>query len=150
LFGGVGSSVVLLSNGLQLGAVAGYVITLGHAQNFLSFVITHGAFELTAIVLVGAAGLRLGHAWLAPGRHTRLEALRLGARDAMVVVYGAFAFFLIAAAIEAFWSSAAWVLPAVKYAVGAACWLAVLAYLGLQGRPGAALSRGVQGGAHAD
>jgi hypothetical protein len=41
---------------------------------------------------------------------------------------------LIAAAIEAFWSSATWIAPLVKYCVAAVCWAAVLGYLTLQGR----------------
>ncbi|WP_213959738.1 stage II sporulation protein M [Variovorax sp. dw_954] len=135
IFAGVGSAFFLLFNGVQAGAVGGYLIQAGHGQNFCSFVVTHGAFELTAIVLSGAAGLRLGHAWLAPGRHTRLESLRLAAHHAVVVIYGVVGMLLIAAAIEAFWSSARWVAPEVKYGVGAACWLLVLAYLGWQGRP---------------
>jgi len=135
IFAGIGSAAVVLFNGVQIGAVGGYLIAAGHAENFLSFVVTHSAFELTAIVLAGAAGLRLGYSWVAPGRHTRLEALRLAARHAVVIVYGVVGLLLIAAAIEAFWSSARWIAPAVKYGVGGACWLLVLAYLGWQGRP---------------
>jgi len=135
IFAGVGSAFFLLYNGVQAGAVGGYLIQAGHAQNFMSFVVTHGAFELTAIVLSGAAGLRLGYAWIAPGRHTRLESLRLAAQQAVVVIYGVVGMLLVAAAIEAFWSSARWVAPGVKYGVGGACWLLVLAYLGWQGRP---------------
>jgi uncharacterized membrane protein SpoIIM required for sporulation len=135
IFAGVGSAALVVFNGIQIGAVGGYLIGAGHAQNFLSFVVTHSAFELTAIVLAGAAGLRLGYAWIAPGRHTRLEALRLAARHAVVIVYGVIGLLLIAAAVEAFWSSARWIAPAVKYGVGGACWVLVLAYLGWQGRP---------------
>ncbi|MDB5849697.1 MAG: hypothetical protein JWP29_3449 [Rhodoferax sp.] len=100
--------------------------------------VTHSAFELTAIVLAGAAGLRLGFSWMAPGGHTRLEALRLAARAAVVVVYGVIGLLLIAAAVEAFWSSARWIEPTVKYGVGAVCWVLVLSYLTWQGRPRAA------------
>ena len=135
IFAGVGSAAGLVFNGIQIGGVGGYLGSVGHAGNFFSFVVTHSAFELTAIVLAGAAGLRLGYAWLAPGRHTRLEALRLAARHAVVIVYGVVGLLLVAAAVEAFWSSARWVPPAVKYGVGGACWLMVLAYLGWQGRP---------------
>lgn len=135
IFAGLGSAFFLVFNGLFLGAVGGYLIERGYAENFLSFVVTHGAFELTAIVLAGAAGLRLGRAFLAPGRLTRLQALRAASAEAIVVVYGAVLFLLVAAAIEAFWSSARWVAPQVKYGVGAACWLLVAAYLGWQGRP---------------
>lgn len=135
LFVGLGSLFYLAFNGAAIGSVAGYVTTRGYGEAFYSFVVTHGAFELTAIVLSGAAGLRLGHALLAPGRRSRLEALKLAASETAVLVYGFMAFLLIAAAIEAFWSSARWIEPAVKYGVGAACWALVLAYLGLQGRP---------------
>jgi hypothetical protein len=41
---------------------------------------------------------------------------------------------LIAAAIEAFWSSASWLPHPVKYAVASACWIGVLSYLAFQGR----------------
>jgi len=135
IFFGVGSVFYLLYNGTLIGGLAGYLTARGHGENFYAFVVTHSAFELTAIVLAGAAGLRLGHALLAPGRRTRLDALQHAARDAIVVVYGVVGLLVIAAAVEAFWSSARWVAPEVKYGLGAACWVAVLAYLGWQGRP---------------
>jgi hypothetical protein len=52
----------------------------------------------------------------------------------MVIVYGVTAMLVVAAAIEAFWSSASWLPHAVKYGVAAACWAGVLGYLSLQGR----------------
>lgn len=132
---GLGSVFFLVFNGAFAGVVAGFLTSRGHGENFYSFVVTHAAFELTAIVLAGAAGLKLGHALLAPGRRTRLQALQHAARDAIVVIYGVVGLLLIAAAVEAFWSSARWVEPWVKYGVGAACWVLVLGYLGWQGRP---------------
>jgi hypothetical protein len=41
---------------------------------------------------------------------------------------------LIAAAIEAFWSSASWLPISIKYGVAGVCWTAVLAYFVFQGR----------------
>jgi len=134
LFFGVGSLFFLAVNGALAGSVAGYLTRRGFGENFYSFVVTHGAFELTGIVLAGAAGLVLGHALLAPGLSTRLAALEHAARGAIVIVYGITAMFAIAAALEAFWSSARWVPAEVKFAVGAACWLGVLAYFVFQGR----------------
>jgi uncharacterized membrane protein SpoIIM required for sporulation len=134
LFFGVGSLFFLAMNGVLAGSVAGYVTRRGFGENFYSFVVTHGAFELTGIVLAGAAGLVLGHALLAPGRRTRLAALEHAARGAIVIVYGITAMFAVAAVLEAFWSSARWVPAEVKFAVGAACWLLVLAYFVFQGR----------------
>lgn len=135
IFLGLGSLFFLAYNGIAAGSLAGYLTARGHGETFYSFVVTHGAFELTAIVLAGAAGLRLGHALLAPGRRTRRAALELAAREAAVLIYGVIAMLLIAAAVEAFWSSARWIVPAVKYGVGGACWALVIAYLAGQGRP---------------
>jgi uncharacterized membrane protein SpoIIM required for sporulation len=135
LLAGVGSLFFLAYNGVQGGAVSGYLTARGHGTTFWSFVVTHSAFELTAIVIAGAAGLRLGHALLAPGRMTRLQCLQAAAREAVVLAYGVIAMLLAAAAIEAFWSSARWVAPQVKVGAGAACWLLVVLYLGWQGRP---------------
>jgi uncharacterized membrane protein SpoIIM required for sporulation len=135
IFLGLGSLFFLAYNGVVAGSLGGYLTARGHGETFYSFVITHGAFELTAIVLSGAAGLRLGHALLAPGRYTRGVALKRAAADCAVLMYGVIAMLLIAAALEAFWSSARWVPPGAKFAVGGVAWALVLAYLSLQGRP---------------
>jgi uncharacterized membrane protein SpoIIM required for sporulation len=134
LFAGVGSLFFLAFNGAYGGAIAGYLTEKGLGATFYSFVVTHAAFELTAIVLSGAAGLRLGHALLAPGRYTRLQSLVRAAKESAVIIYGVIAMLLIAAALEAFWSSAKWMPPLMKYGVAAICWIAVLSYLTLQGR----------------
>jgi len=134
LFAGLGSLFFLAYNGAFSGALAGYLTERGMSSTFYSFVATHSAFELTAIVLSGAAGLRLGHALLAPGRATRVQALVVAARESAVLIYGVTAMLLVAAAVEAFWSSAQWLPPGLKYSVAAVCWACVLGYLTLQGR----------------
>ncbi|MET1077887.1 MAG: stage II sporulation protein M [Pseudomonas sp.] len=131
---GLGSLFFLLSNGLTIGAVAGHLTQIGFSETFWSFVIGHGAFELTAIALAGAAGLKLGWALLAPGRQPRAEALRVAAGRSVQLVAGVILFLLIAAFIEAYWSSMTYTTPMVKYGVGAALWLLVGAYLGFAGR----------------
>ncbi|MGA2399602.1 MAG: stage II sporulation protein M [Steroidobacteraceae bacterium] len=122
---GVGSVYFIAMNGAFGGAIAGYVASAGFGGTFFSFVATHSAFELTAIVLCGAAGLRIGRAVLLPGRLPRAVALELAAKDTSVIVFGSAVMLVIAAAIEAFWSSAAWVTPTAKYCGAAACWILV-------------------------
>jgi uncharacterized membrane protein SpoIIM required for sporulation len=134
LFAGVGALFFLAYNGSFAGALAGYLTERGLSSTFYSFVATHSAFEVTAIVLAGAAGLRIGHALLAPRRLTRLQSVVQATEDSAVVLYGVTAMLFVAAAIEAFWSSASWIAPAVKYAVAATCWIGVVAYFALQGR----------------
>ncbi len=131
---GLGSLFFLAANGVLIGAVAGYLTARGLGHNFWPFVATHGAFELTAIVIAGMAGLMLGRALLAPGRETRGAALRGAARQAAVLVGGAVCMLVVAAVLEAFWSSARWVADEVKYGVAAACWAGVFAYFWRSGR----------------
>lgn len=131
---GLGSVFFLIFNGLVIGAVSGHLTEIGSGQTFWSFVVGHGAFELTAIALAGAAGLQLGWALIAPGQLTRGESLRLAARKSVQMLCGVMIFLLIAAFIEAYWSSATLIAPWIKYLVGAALWLLVAAYLSLAGR----------------
>jgi uncharacterized membrane protein SpoIIM required for sporulation len=131
---GVGSLFVVVSNGVQAGGLAGYLVTRGDSLRFFSFVVTHGAFELTAIVLAGACGLRLGQALLMPGRLTRVQALRAAAVATAPVVYGLFGMLVVAAGLEAFWSSARWLEPGWKFVSGGVCWTLVIAWLAGGGR----------------
>ncbi|MBD8573452.1 stage II sporulation protein M [Pseudomonas syringae] len=131
---GLGSVAILLYNGLMMGAMAGYLTQLGYGQTFWTFVIGHGAFELTGIALAGAAGLKLGWAILAPGRLTRSHALREAGRTSVQLLGGVIAMLLIAAFIEAYWSSMVWPAPWLKYLVGALLWALVAAWLLLAGR----------------
>jgi len=114
--------------------VTGYVRQMGFGPQFFPFAIGHGAFELTAIVLAGAAGLRLGLALLAPGSLSRGRSLLLAGRTAIRILYGAAGMLVIAAFLEAFWSP----MPqpaATKYGIGAILWLSVFVYLTFAGRP---------------
>ncbi|MBP4001203.1 MULTISPECIES: stage II sporulation protein M [Pseudomonas fluorescens group] len=131
---GVGSAFFLFYNGLIIGAVAGHLSEIGFGQTFWSFVIGHGAFELSAIALAGAAGLKLGWALIAPGRLTRIEALQIAARQSILLICGVMLFLLIAAFIEAYWSSRTGVSPQTKYLVGTGLWLGVAIYLLFAGR----------------
>lgn len=125
---GIGSVLMILFNGLYGGAVAGYLAARGLGGTFFPFVVTHSAFELTAIVFAGGAGLKIGRAVLLPGRAGRTAALEKAARESGVVVFGAAVMLLIAAGLEAFWSSAVWVAPMVKYEFGGLCWCLVVLF----------------------
>ena len=132
LMGGI-TVYVLLSNGISIGATAGYMVAMGHGRTFTSFVISHGSFELTAIAISGGAGLMLGNAIVHPGQRTRKESLRVQGLDAVKIAFGAAVMLFIAAGIEAFWSPAP--IPAIfKYIVGATLWVVVYLYLFVAGR----------------
>ena len=133
IFLGVVTIYVLLSNGIYIGAVAGYLIAEGHGKAFTSFAISHGSFELTAIAIAGGAGLMLGNALLHPGQQTRRQALQSRGLEAVQIAAGAAVMLFIAALLEAFWSPAG--IPSVlKYTVGGSLWGLVALYLLLAGR----------------
>lgn len=131
---GLGSIFFLVFNGINIGAAAGHLTQVGYSDSFYPFVIGHGAFELTAIAFSGAAGLKLGFALLAPGPYGRLTALRLAGREAVVIVYGAALMLLVAAFLEAFWSSSSFLPNSVKYITGTLFWGLVIYYCVFSGR----------------
>lgn len=135
---GFGTVFYLVFNGLMIGGTAGYLVGTGRGPTFLSFVAGHSAFELTGIVLMGAGGLMLGSALLFPGRSTRVGALRAHARSALPLVCGAGALLVLAAFVEAFWSSSRALPETLKYTVGFAMWFLVAAYFVFAGRDHAA------------
>jgi uncharacterized membrane protein SpoIIM required for sporulation len=130
---GLGSVFFLLYNGLVIGTVLGAVMRAGHGRNILTFIVGHAPFELTAIVIAGAAGLQLGLALIDTGGRTRLGSLRAQAREIGVLVAGAAAMLAVAAVVEGFWSPSSVPAP-IKWAVAAGNALAVALYLGGAGR----------------
>lgn len=131
---GLGTVYTLIENGIALGAISGYLIAAGHSSRFLSFVISHGSFELVAIAVAGGAGLMLGNALIHPGQRTRLESLRIRGLEAIQIACGAAAMLMVAALIEAFWSPSAVIPNFVKYTGGALLWVVVIVYLSTAGR----------------
>ncbi|HYJ11016.1 MAG TPA: stage II sporulation protein M [Polyangiaceae bacterium] len=101
---GMGSVFFLVYNGLVTGTVVGYVAQSGHGANILTFMCGHGPFELTAIVISGGAGMRMGYALLGSSGQTRVAALRSVADDLISLILGAAALLFGAALIEAWWS----------------------------------------------
>jgi uncharacterized membrane protein SpoIIM required for sporulation len=134
---GIGSIWFLASNGVIIGAVAGYLTQIGYRETFWSFIAGHSSFELLAIVLSGAAGLRLGLAVISPGNLSRKAALVAAAKPAVRMMYGAALMFFVAAFLEAFWSPLTEVPYRVKIGAGIAGWLLLVTYFAFAGRASA-------------
>ncbi|KLD79702.1 stage II sporulation protein M [Xanthomonas hyacinthi] len=134
LLAGLGTVLVLLFNGVTIGAVAGHLHQIGYGVTFWRFVAGHAPFELTAIVIAGGAGLQLGLKLLAPGRRRRIDALVEGGIIGARLCLGVAAMLLVAAFIEAFWSSISALPAAVKYGVSGLLWTLVLVWLWRGGR----------------
>jgi uncharacterized membrane protein SpoIIM required for sporulation/uncharacterized RDD family membrane protein YckC len=111
IFLGVGSLVLLAFNGLAIGAFAAHFANAGLLDYLLTFILGHGALELFAIWVAGAAGFLLGRAVVAPGDLTRADALVIQGRLAIRMVGAAALLLLVAGMIEGFVSAGGYGLP---------------------------------------
>jgi|TARA_B110000467_G_scaffold63839_1_gene58234 uncharacterized membrane protein SpoIIM required for sporulation len=96
--------VTTLFNAAFLGAVFGYMARpdVPMTDNFFEFVTAHGPFELTAIMLAAAGGLRLGLSWVNTNGLTRKVSLQKAGRHSIPIIGLSILFFFFAAIIEGF------------------------------------------------
>jgi uncharacterized membrane protein SpoIIM required for sporulation len=99
---GIGSALVMIFNGVQLGVVAGLAIGSGNGRVFFELVAAHGILELSCIVVACAAGLRLGWALVVPGRRSRGRAMQLEAHRTVAIVAGTAPWLVVAGLVEGF------------------------------------------------
>jgi uncharacterized membrane protein SpoIIM required for sporulation len=102
ILAGLGTVYFLVTNGLVLGTIGGYITSLGYGANFLRFVCAHSVFELTGLVFSGAAGLMLGYCIIRAARHTRRDELNLQKENILLLIGPAVFMIAIAACIEGF------------------------------------------------
>jgi uncharacterized membrane protein SpoIIM required for sporulation len=134
MLGGVGSLLFLAYNAIALGVSAGHIINLGFGSTFFPFIIGHSSFELTAIILSAQAGLLLGYRFFVPQGLSRGASLRRAGRESLPIVSGAALLLVIAATIEAFWSSRHLMGANIRYMAGALGWTLLILYFALAGR----------------
>jgi len=130
---GVLTVYALLMNGLLLGVLAGMFTRAGGALSFWALIVPHGALELPAIMLAGAAGLLLGRALWFPGDMPRLTALRAVSGDAVRIVLGAIPLLVVAGLIEGFLTPRD-IDPTMKLAFGGLVFFLLTVYVVVPGR----------------
>ena len=116
---GLGTLYLLFENGLLMGVISTACGEHRMALSLWSFVAAHGALELPAIFLAGAAGLRIGWGMLFPGLLRRGEALSLAGTEAVRLLAGTIPMLVVAGTIEAFLSPSK-APVAIKFGVSAA------------------------------
>jgi uncharacterized membrane protein SpoIIM required for sporulation len=134
ILGGIGSLVLLCFNGVFLGAAAAHIINAGFGETFFPFVIGHGSFELTAICLSAQAGFLLGYRFFVTGGLSRSASVKQAGKTALPIIAGAACMLVIAACIEAFWSSRFQMPVQLRYGTGVAGWVLLCLYFVLAGR----------------
>jgi uncharacterized membrane protein SpoIIM required for sporulation len=133
LTAGIGTSFLLVTNGVSIGAIGGWLTARGSSSSFWGWVMPHGGTELLAIVLAGGAGLLLAKALIVPGESTRAAALRKIAMDALVIELGVMVMLAIAGLIEGFVSPSS-IGYGARLAVLVISLLFWFGYLGFAGR----------------
>ena len=139
---GLGTALILVSNGVQLGAVAALCVREGMGWPLLSFVGAHGVVELSEIIIAGAAGLMIGHAIIDPGELPRGAFVKQRATQAVKLVVGCAPFLALIGVVEGFVSPGDLFPGPFKVALGLALGGLLWAYLLLAGRAPAANVRG--------
>jgi hypothetical protein len=132
----------MVYNGALLGGTGGLFAEAGELGKFFGLILPHGLLELTAVVLAGAAGLRLGWSVIAPGDRSRGRALGEEARQSVVIALGLVLAFSVAGFIEGFITGRG-VPTGLRVGIGVAAEAAFLTWIVVQGR--AATRRGVTG-----
>lgn len=99
---GLGTLVILLGNGIMVGAFQYYFYQYGLLQESALTIWIHGAFELSAIVIAGAAGLTMGRGIAFPGTYTRLQSFQRSARRGLKVMLGTVPLFVLAGIFESY------------------------------------------------
>ena len=141
ILAGIGSLLILCFNAVYLGTVTGHVISAGFGKTFFPFVIGHSGFELTAVVFSAHAGLLLGYRFFVTRGLSRGESIKRAGKDALPIIAGSTLMLVIAAVIEAFWSSRHQFSLPLRIGAGAGVWFLLLLYFLLAGRRAAGENR---------
>jgi uncharacterized membrane protein SpoIIM required for sporulation len=122
------TAFLLAQNGLNLGFAAGLFINGGQSGRFFGLILPHGLLELSAVIVAGAAGLRLGWTLIDPGDRRRVDALAHEGRRSVSIVMGLVLAFGVAGAIEGFITGSS--LPTlVRVGVGVTAFVAFWLYV---------------------
>jgi uncharacterized membrane protein SpoIIM required for sporulation len=94
--------LLLLGTGCMMGAFVGVFVSHGLGVEAAGWMMIHGVTEVSAIILAGAAGLRIGSSVAFPGPRSRLEALIHSGRAGGVVMGGVVIMLFFAGLLEGF------------------------------------------------
>jgi uncharacterized membrane protein SpoIIM required for sporulation len=102
LFFGLGTVYFLFQNALMLGAFE--TMFFQHHLGFASILVVfiHGTLEISALVIASGAGLMLGNALLFPKTFTRVQSLKMAAKDSVKIIVALVPIFIVAAFFESF------------------------------------------------
>lgn len=127
------TALILVYNGANVGMAGGLFTHVGEWERFWGLILPHGLLEISAVIVAGAAGLRLGWTVIAPGNRTRWRALTDDGRYIGNVVIGLVLAMFIAGLIEGFVTGRPWP-TSLRVGIGVVAFTAFWAWPVLYGR----------------
>lgn len=98
----VPTALLMLYNGATIGAFVALFASRGLGVEVGGWLLIHGVTELFAVILAGAAGLKIGWAVAFPGDQSRLDAVLQAGRAAAVAMGGVVVMLFAAGLLEGF------------------------------------------------
>ncbi len=98
----VGTHILLFYNGVMLGAFQYFFHAKGLLITSFLGIWIHGAFEISAIVLAGGAGITAGNGLLFPKSYTRLQSLQLSTKRGLKIMLSLVPFIIAAGFLESY------------------------------------------------
>ncbi len=117
--------LVLMFNGANVGVAGGLFHDAGEASRFYGLILPHGLLEITAIIVAGGGGIRLGWSLISPGDRTRTQSLVAEAQRSVSIIIGLVLVFVLAGLIEGFVTPSpldTWARVSIGVAAFAAFW----------------------------
>ncbi len=130
------TALILVYNGANVGKAGGLFTHVGEWERFWGLILPHGLLEISAVIVAGAAGLRLGWSVISPGNRTRWRALTDDGRYIGNVVIGLVLAMFIAGLIEGFVTGRPWP-TSLRVGIGVLAFVAFWAWPALFGRQAA-------------
>ena len=124
---GVPSALLLVYNGCMLGAFFALFVPHGLGVQLGGWLAIHGTTEMFAIILAGAAGLRIGRAVAFPGNRSRTASASHAGRTAAVAMAGVVVMLMVAGLLEGIGRQRIEA-DAARYAIGGGALLVWLLY----------------------
>jgi uncharacterized membrane protein SpoIIM required for sporulation len=98
----LGSYFLLLKNGIMLGTFQYWFKSKGLLLTSFLTIWIHGAFEISAIVIAGGAGVTVGSGLLFPRSYTRMQSLVFSAKRGLLIMLSLIPVFIMAGFLESF------------------------------------------------
>ena len=130
---GLPTVYVLFQNFANLGIIGGLMVANDRGALFFGLITPHGLIELTAVLIAGAAGLKIGWTVIDPGARSRSQAVAEEFRSLITVTLGLVIVLLVAGLIEGFVTPSG--LPtAARVTIGVIAELGLFYWIGVYGR----------------